>query len=192
MLITNDGFSHLGNAITLEKFKMKIPRLIIAVALGGKMLTSHAQEATNADLPMKRSEDKNQPALTPEPSVPELSQIDEIFRQTSLGKEADERRLHIEWRQLANRVATDPDIVAAKKSAEVARTDLEKRERLRTYYNVYYGKMRALASSAELKTALDALKSEHLTHINQPRVRHWTDGALPTPTPEPRHKHGKK
>jgi hypothetical protein len=176
----------------LAKFKMKIPRLIISAVLGGMMLTSYAQEATNADLPTKPSKDKNQPAPTPEPSVPELSQIDQIFRQTSLGKEADERRLHIEWRQLANRVATDPEIVTAKKSAEAARTDLEKRERLRTYYNIYYGRMRALASSTEMKTALDALKTQHLSQINQPRVRHWTDGALPTPTPEARHKQKKK
>ena len=171
---------------------MKIPRLIISAVLGAMTLTLHAQEATNADLPTKRSEDKNQPAPTPDPSVPELSQIDQVFRQTSLGKEADERRLHIEWRQLANRVATDPDIVAAKKSAEAARTDLEKRERLRSYYNIYYGEMRALASSTEMKTALDTLKTQHLTHINQPRVRHLTDGALPTPTPEARHKKKKK
>jgi hypothetical protein len=171
---------------------MKIPRLIISAVLGVMTLTSHAQEATSVDLQTKQSEDKNQPAPTPEPSVPELSQIDESFRQSSLGKEADERRMHIEWRQLANRVATDPDIVTAKKSAEAARTDLEKRERLRAYYNIYYGKMRMLASSTEMKTALDALKTEHLSHINQPRVRHWTDSALPTPTPERTHKKGKK
>src|SRR6202040_2214376 len=116
---------------------MKIPRLIISVILGGMTLTSHAQEATNADLPTKRSEDNNQPAPTPQPSVPELSQIDESFKQSSLGKEADERRMHIEWRQLANRVATDSDIVTAKKLAEAGRTDLEKPEGLRAYYNIY-------------------------------------------------------
>lgn len=171
---------------------MKIPRLIISVMLGGMMLTSHAQEATNAEIQTKPSEDKTQPAPTPEPSIPELPQIDEIFRQTSLGKEADEQRMHIEWRQLANRVATDPEILAAKKSAEAARTDLEKRQRLRAYYDIYYGKMRALASSTQMKTALDTVKAEHLSHINQPRVRHLTDEALPTPTPEHRHKSVKK
>jgi hypothetical protein len=154
-----------------------------------------AQEATDVDLRSRSGEPAataTQAAPTPEPSVPELPQIDEIFKQTSLGKEADERRMHLEWRQLANRVGNDPEIVAAKKSAESARTDLEKRERLRAYYNIYFGKMRALASTAEMKTALDAVKSEHLSHINQPRVRHATDEALPTPTPERRHKHGKK
>jgi hypothetical protein len=154
-----------------------------------------AQEATDVDLRSHSGEPaaSGTPAApTPEPSAPDLSQIDEIFKQTSLGKEADERRMHLEWRQLANRVGNDPEIVAAKKSAESARTDLEKRERLRAYYNIYYGKMRALASTAEMKTALDGVKSEHLSHINQPRVRHLTDEALPTPTPEPRHKHKKK
>ena len=171
---------------------MKIPRLIISVMLGGMMLTLHAQEATNTDIQTKPSEEKPQPAPTPEPSIPELPQIDEIFKQTSLGKEADEQRMHIEWRQLANRVATDPEILAAKKSAEAARTDLEKRQRLRAYYDIYYGKMRALASSTQMKSALDTVKAEHLSHINQPRVRHLTDEALPTPTAEPRHKHKKK
>jgi hypothetical protein len=192
MLITNADFSHLGNAIRLETFGMKMSQLLISAALSGILLTSHGQEATNADIQTQESEDKTQPAPSPEPSVPELSQVDEIFKQTSLGKEADERRLHIEWRQLANRVKNDPEIVAASKSAGSARTDLEKRQRLRTYYNIYYGKMRALALSNEMKTALDTLKAEHLSHINQPRVRHWTDEALPTPTPERRHKHGKK
>jgi hypothetical protein len=192
MLNMNDDFSHLRNAITFENFGMNIPRLIISSVLGGVMLTSHAQEATNADIQTKRSEDTTQPAATPEPSIPELPQIDEIFKQTSLGKEADEQRLHIEWRHLANRVVTDPEILAAKKSAEAARTDLEKRQRLRAYYNIYYGKMRALASSTEMKTALDRVKAEHLSQINQPRVRHLTDEALPTPTPERRHKRVKK
>src|ERR1700730_7312633 len=176
----------------LRTLEMKISQLLISAVLVGILLTSHAQEATNVDIQMKPSEDITQPAPVPEPRVPELPQIDEIFKQTSLGKEADERRLHIEWRQLANRVKNDPEIVAASKSAESARTDLEKRQRLRVYYNIYYGKIRALASSTEMKTALDALKVEHLSQINQPRVRHLTDEALPTPKPERSHKHRKK
>ena len=165
---------------------------ITAMVLIGTAAFMTAQEATNVDIQTKPSEDKTEPAPSPEPSVPELSQIDQIFKQTSLGKEADERRLHIEWRQLANRVKNDPEIVAASKSAEAARTDLEKRQRLRVYYNIYYDKMRALASNTEMKTALDASKVEHLSQINQPRVRHLTDEALPTPKPERTHKHRKK
>jgi hypothetical protein len=171
---------------------MKTRLLLISVILGGLVLTSDGQEATDTDLQTQPTEERVQPSPTPEPSVPDLSQIDEIFRQTSLGKEADQRRLHLEWRQLANRVANDPEIMAAKKSAELARTDLEKRERLRGYYNIYYGKMRALASSTQMKTALDVVKNEHLSHINQPHVRHSTDEFLSTPTPEPKQKRRKK
>src|SRR5207249_8273236 len=100
--------------------------------------------------------------LSPEPlvpNVPELSQLDEAFKQKSLGKEADQRRLHIEWRELKNRVVNDPSVRAAKAAALAARTDLEKRHRLRNYYNVYYDRMSALASSAEMKLALNAWKT---------------------------------
>ena len=128
------------------------------------------------------------PSATAGATVPERAQIDEIFKQTSLGKDADERRLHIEWRQLQNQVVNDSDIVAAKRSAETARTDLEKRQRLRDYYDLYYGRMRLMARSAEMKTALDRLKIAHLSQITQVRVRHETDSGLPTPSPTPKKK----
>ena len=163
---------------------------VAAIILGLVAASTGAQEATNPDLREHQSETtpaENQ--ATPNADVPERSEIDQAFKQTSLGKEADDSRLHLEWRQLANRVANDPEIAAAKKSVAAARTDLEKRERLRAYYDIYYGKMRAMASSSEMKKALDALKTEHLSHINQPRVRHETDEALPTPTPAHRKQH---
>jgi hypothetical protein len=78
---------------------------------------------------------------------------------------------------LKNRTVNDPDVQAAKKYAQAARTDLEKRNRLRDYYEVYYKRMSALATTPELKLALQALKDVHQNMLNQPRVR-------PTPTPE--------
>jgi hypothetical protein len=140
----------------------------------------HAQVATDQTLEPN--------ATTPEPKIPERAQIDEIFKETSLGKEADERRLHIEWRQLANQAVNDADIIAAKRSAESARTDLEKRQRLRDYYELYYGRMRALARSSEMKTALDRLKNEHLSQLTQAKVRHDSDEGLPTPSATPKKK----
>ena len=131
------------------------------------------------------------PSIPPEPTIPERAQIDEIFKQTSLGKEADERRLHLEWRQLANRVVNDPDIVAAKKAADRAHTDLEKRQLLRAYYDLYYGRMRAMASSAEMKTALDQLRMAHLGRTSQHRVRPVEDASLPTPSATPKKKENK-
>jgi hypothetical protein len=167
---------------------MKIAATIIITTLFA--FAARAQEATNADLRERQSEPTPEESqATPNANVPELSDLDQAFKKTSLGQEADERRLHLEWRQLANRVVNDPEIVVAKKSVAGARTDLEKRERLRAYYDIYYGKMRALASSSEMKNALDTLKTEHLSHLNQPRVRHETDEALPTPTPARRKHH---
>ena len=147
-------------------------------------------------------EGAKQPNVTPTPipysepngpDIPELPQLDEAFKPKSLGKEADERRLHIEWRQLKNRIVNDPQVREAKAAAQAARTDLEKRNGLRNYYNIYYGRMSALAVSVEMKLALEGLKTAHQGSLNQPRVRPSTDGSLPTPTPTPTpgHKHKK-
>ena len=146
------------------------------------------QVATDSSLQSSQPRTTPPPTAAPEATVPERAQIDEIFKQTSLGKEADERRLHIEWRQLQNQIVNEPDIVAAKRSAALARTDLEKRQRLRDYYDLYYGRMRVLARTGEMKTALDQLKIAHLSQITQARVRHETDSGLPTPSPTPKKK----
>jgi predicted site-specific integrase-resolvase len=95
-----------------------------------------------------------------------------------LGQAAEEQRLHLEWRQLQNRVAHDPEVVAAKAATTTAKTDLEKRVRLRTYYNVYYAHMQALASSPEIKSYLDGKKAAALESLAQHRVR-------ATPVPQP-------
>jgi hypothetical protein len=171
--------------------KMKLLLSILLAAIFGGTAFVIAQEAADADLQLRQKSAATPPpsgTVSPIEKVPELPEIDEVFKRTSLGKEADERRLHIEWRQLSNRVVSDPDVVAAKKSAESARTDLEKRQRLRVYYEIYYGRMRALASSVEMKTALDQLKLAHLSQTSQPRVRSATDSSLPTPTPERKRK----
>src|SRR6266700_8042349 len=163
---------------------MKSTGLILLAILGTAIPILNGQDAAPPDVDLYSGQ--KQPGITPTaipslepngpPDVPELSQLDEAFKQKSLGKEADLRRLHIEWRQLKNRVVNDPSIRAAKAAALVARTDLEKRNRLRNYYNVYYDRMSALASSAEMKLALEALKASHSNLVNQPRVR-------PSPTP---------
>jgi hypothetical protein len=148
----------------------------------------NGQVATDSGLQSNATERTAAPTATPEATVPERAQIDEIFKQTSLGKESDDRRLHIEWRQLQNQIVNEPDIVAAKRSAASARTDLEKRQRLRDYYGLYYGRLRVLARSAEMKTALDQLKDAHLSQLTQGRVRPETDSGLPTPSPTPKKK----
>src|ERR1700759_3285545 len=70
---------------------------------------------------------------TPIPDIPEISTLDQAFKRTSIGKEADESRQRVEIRRLQNQIANDASLVATKKDAEAASTDLGKRERLRNY-----------------------------------------------------------
>jgi len=166
---------------------MKNLARLIGIIATSIALSSTAQVATDSGLQSSVA-----PTAVPSPPaaarVPERAQIDEIFKETSLGKEADERRLHVEWRQLANRVANDADVIAAKKSVERAHTDLEKRQQLRAYYDLYYGRMREWASSSEMRTALDRLRLAHISQTTQPHVRSSEDSVLPTPSPSPKKK----
>jgi hypothetical protein len=104
-------------------------------------------------------------------TAPALSELDAAFQKSPLAQEAEEQRLHLEWRQLQNRTAHDPEVVAAKAATTTAKTDLEKRARLRAYYNVYYAHMQALASSPETKRYLDGKKAAALGSLAQSRVR---------------------
>jgi uncharacterized surface protein with fasciclin (FAS1) repeats len=171
--------------ITLgQKLGMKISGLIISAAVGSLVLTLRAQDAAPqaVDLYSGETQPKATVAPPPEPNGPDLpavSQLDEAFKRRSLGKKGDEQQLHIEWRQLKNQVANDPAVRAAKAATHTVRTDLEKRKRLRDYYNIYYERMSALAATPEMKLALEALKSLHIGATTQPKVRHSTDASLP-------------
>jgi hypothetical protein len=116
------------------------------------------------------------PALSK--TAPALSELDAVFQTSPLTKAAEVERLHLEWRQLQNRTAYDPEVVGAKEATTRTKTDVEKRARLRAYYNIYYAHMQALASSPELKNYLDGQKAAVLNRLAQPRVR-------PTPTAQP-------
>jgi hypothetical protein len=163
-------------------------------------LRARAQELAPSavDLTKKSAEPNSAPAAatpTPTPAselpdLPELSQLDEVFKQTSLGKTADEFRMHIEWRRLRNRVANDSEVIAAKKAADAARTDLEKRERIRQYYKVYYARMEALSDRPEIRAGLEDMKQKHIGLADQNRVRpspspSATTAPETTPAPEP-------
>ena len=178
---------------------------LVTTILCGALIT-YGQEAAPPSVDLYEGQ---QPDVTGSPSpppngpeLPEISQLDETFKQPkSLGPEADELKVHAEWRQLKNRTVNDPAVQAAKAYAQAARTDLEKRNRLREYYNIYYQRMSALATTAELKVALQGFKTSHQTMLAQPRVRPTPipEGATPTPTPagkpgqkKPQHKHKKK
>jgi hypothetical protein len=110
------------------------------------------------------------------PRIPAIDELDQAFKQSSLGKAADEARLHAQWRELSNRFIYDHDLVEARANAGRAKTDLEKRNRLRAYYTMFYDRMRAHASSEELKKYIDGHRAQHLALLAQNRVR-------PSPAP---------
>jgi hypothetical protein len=107
-----------------------------------------------------------------------LSELDTAFQRSPLAAAAEEQRLHLEWRQLQNRTAHDPEVMAAKAAVGKARTDVEKRKLLRAYYTIYYAHMEALADTPEVKNYLNSQKAAALNGLAQPKVR-------PTPTPRP-------
>ena len=109
------------------------------------------------------------------PNMPDISQLDQLFKQSAPGKEAAEYRAHVEWRELKNRAVDDPAVIAAKAAAETATTDLEKRNRLRAYYELFYARMRSHTSTPQMGYYLDKMRKAHLKLLDQPRVR---------PTPE--------
>jgi hypothetical protein len=196
-----DGALYLGN-----KLGMKIYGLIISAIFYGASLTLFGQDAAPPSVDLYGEQPQLEPTPSPVPpngpELPEISQLDQNFsKPRSLGPQADERRVHMEWRQLKNRTVNDPAVQAAKAFAQAARTDLEKRNRLRNYYNVYYERMSALATTPEIKLALQALMTSHQSLLDQPRVRPspTPEGSTPTATPsgtpakkQPVHKHKKK
>jgi len=154
---------------------------LVAASLLGTAASVLAQAAVSSSTnPQENATPQISPAPPPNegpaPRIPALDELDQAFKQSSLGKAADEARLHAQWRELSNRIINDHDLVGARAEAERAKTDLEKRRRLRAYYTMFYDRMRAQAGSQELKSYIDTHKAQHLVLLAQNRVR-------PSPAP---------
>jgi hypothetical protein len=121
-------------------------------------------------------------APAPKKSVPSITELDAAFQQAPAIQAVEQQRLHLEWRKLKNRCSADPDVVAAKKAAEAATTELEKRNLMRAYYKSFYAHMQALASAPEVKAFLEQKKNDAINALAQPRVR---PEATPRPTAKP-------
>jgi hypothetical protein len=169
------------------KTGMKVYGLILSVMLVGAALVIRGQEAAppSVDLYEGQEQPEPTPALPPNgPELPALKQLDQSFKPPSLGTDAEGAKLRIEWRQLRNQTVNDPAVQAAKTYAQAAPTDLEKRHRLREYYDIYYQRMSALATTPEIKLTLQGMKTTHEGLLAQPRVRPTPPGS-PTPPPAP-------
>src|SRR5438045_8550203 len=73
--------------------------------------SANAQDRTSPSQVLPPNPPDQVPLASPTPNVPSLEQLDQLFKQTSLGKTADEARLHLQWRELSNRTINDPDLV---------------------------------------------------------------------------------
>src|SRR5438034_973092 len=152
--------SSRNSARLSERAGMKVYGLIFAVALLIAVLVMHGQEAAPPSVDLFPEQEEASPTPPPNgPELPELKQLDDSFKPKSLGPDADALKVHVLWRELKNRTVNDPQVQEARKYAQAARTDLEKRNRRRNYYDIYYQRMSALATTPELKLALQALKT---------------------------------
>ncbi len=130
------------------------------------------------------------------PAAPELEQLNALFKQSSLGKAADDHRLLVQTAELETKIRNDQDLHALLRAADTAHTDLVRRHRLRAYYEAYYKKLLARATTPELRAFLTSQKASHQRALLQPSVRHETDEAevtrlfaeqagVPAPSPVP-------
>src|SRR5256886_17657556 len=128
---------------------IKFYGLLISGPLIGAVLIIHGQGAAPPSVDLYEGQEVPEATVTPLPNgpeLPELKQLEETFKPKSLGKDADALKVHVVWRQLKNRAVNDPVVQAARAFAQAARTDLEKRNRLRNYYDIYYQRMYDLRS----------------------------------------------
>ena len=116
-------------------------------------------------------------SLPPIPAAPELKQLNELFKRSSLGKIADEHRLHVQMSALQTQIRNDAELHQLKAAALQAPTDLERRHGFRRYYEVYFSKLRARADSPDLRDYLKAQEAAQELTLLQPRTRHETDEA---------------
>ncbi len=128
-------------------------------------------------------------ALPQIPAAADLQMLNALFKQSSLGKAADEHLLHLQVVRLESQIRNDAELQTKRASAEQAATDLEKRKRLKEYYHQYYNRLRTMSDTPDLKTYLDGQEAAHVGLLAQPRVRPDTNpapaGATATPLPTP-------
>ena len=128
-------------------------------------------------------------ALPQMPAAADLQMLNALFKQTSLGKAADDYRLHVQVVRLESQIRNDAELQAMRASAEQTSTDLEKRKRLKAYYHQYYSRLRTMADTPDLKAYLDGQEAAHAGLLAQPRVRPNTNpvaaSATATPLPTP-------
>ena len=188
-----------SNPVTPTIVKVNRMKFLLATIVFGLSISAGAVRGQEPPLPDKNETPGNpSPKVSPIPlpveppqilpdrlaptAAPIIPDLDSSFRQSPLTKESEEYRLHLEWRQLQNRIAHDPTVEAARRAAARAKTDQEKRARLTDYYKIQSARMEALTTAADVKAYLEAKKAAQLAGLAQARVH-----PAPTPKPSPAH-----
>ena len=173
--------------------------LIFSSALLIAALMMHGQEAAPPSVDLFPEQEEEEGSPTPPPNGPELPGLKEL--DDSLGP-SHWAKTPIRCRCMRcggnGRIAlvNDPDVRSAKKYAQAA-GQIGKAKTAPQLLRRYSQRMSALATTPELKLALQALKDVHQNMLNQPRVRPtptpvFSGTPSPTPTSTPFKKKGKE
>lgn len=80
----------------------------------------------------------------------------------------DEMKARIRLRELKTKVSREPKVVAALERANTARTDQEKRDALKDYYELFYTRIEKLDGS--LKKRVAEMRRQSINRLKQTRV----------------------
>ena len=108
--------------------------------------------------------------LIPEPPPTEKTKPGAGRKPKKSATEAasDELQKRIRFREVKTRAFNDPAVRAEWDRAQVARTDYEKREALKSYYKLLFGRMRRIDGS--LKNQVAASEERMLRRLRQTRI----------------------
>jgi hypothetical protein len=123
-------------------------------------------------------------ALEPLPLIPELPEPTELPRQRDTGDlpaaEAQQpkpsvtaaaieaQKARVRFREAKTKALRDPAIVAEWENSRRARTDFEKRESLKRYFNLLYTRMKKLDGT--LETQIEQQQRRSLARLEQRRI----------------------
>lgn len=117
------------------------------------------------------------PDLSP-PSVPEMPPAPPVIEDPS----EMERKMRVKFRKLKANIENSPDLVSRQEMARTARTPEDYRAARRSYYALFFEKIRRADSS--LKDYADKLEKQSLADLYQTRIEP-TVPLNPPPEPQP-------
>jgi len=131
------------------------------------------QEAAPSPAPAPQPEVTLIPEQVPEQTkgvAPEMSEPEKSGKgdKSKTSETVEELELRIHYRQAYTKAQRDPKVIAEWDRSAKARTDLEKREALKSYYKLLHARILALDSS--VKKVSDLRRGLSLRRLEQTRI----------------------